>query len=125
MSLQWARRSEEIFELQTNISEVKFVSLHELGDLPLTPLVKEVLADAGFIGEKRSEGPDASGIGNAGLFRSPSREQCGSPLNDAIPMSDAGTYQRRVSSVAVAFDFLPCRVGGSLSLKNFFHDVDV
>lgn len=40
-----------------DISEVKFVSLKELGDLPLTPLVRQVLVDAGFIGDKPHTAP--------------------------------------------------------------------
>jgi ADP-ribose pyrophosphatase YjhB (NUDIX family) len=32
-----------------DISELKFFELHELGDVPVTPLVSRVLADAGFI----------------------------------------------------------------------------
>jgi len=34
------------------------VSLRELGDLPLTPLVREVLTDAGYIGESASPRAD-------------------------------------------------------------------
>jgi 8-oxo-dGTP diphosphatase len=50
----WARALGGDLRASDDISEVKFVSLHELGDLPLTPLVREVLADAGFIREKTS-----------------------------------------------------------------------
>jgi 8-oxo-dGTP diphosphatase len=32
-----------------DVSEVKFVSFEELGDLPLTPLVRRVLQDAGYL----------------------------------------------------------------------------
>ena len=35
-----------------DVSEVKFVSLQELGSLPLTPLVRQVLKDAGYLGEQ-------------------------------------------------------------------------
>lgn len=42
----WARVVEGDLRASDDISEVKFVSLEELGDLPLTPLVEEVLADA-------------------------------------------------------------------------------
>ena len=48
----WARVVGGDLQASDDISEVKFVSLHELGHLPLTPLVREVLADAGYIGEK-------------------------------------------------------------------------
>jgi len=50
----WARAIGGDLRASDDISEVKFVSLHELGDLPLTPLVKEVLADAGYIGDDLS-----------------------------------------------------------------------
>ncbi len=45
----WAKAIGEELRASDDISEVKFVSLHELGDLPFTPLVRTVLADAGFI----------------------------------------------------------------------------
>jgi 8-oxo-dGTP diphosphatase len=48
----WAKAVGGDLRASDDISEVKFVSLRELGDLPLTPLVREVLADAGYIGEK-------------------------------------------------------------------------
>jgi hypothetical protein len=38
-----------ILKASDDISEVKFVSLAELSDLPLTPLVRRVLMDAGYI----------------------------------------------------------------------------
>jgi 8-oxo-dGTP diphosphatase len=47
----WARVVGGDLRASDDISEVKFVSLRELGDLPLTPLVREVLADAGYIRE--------------------------------------------------------------------------
>jgi 8-oxo-dGTP diphosphatase len=50
----WAKAVGGDLRASDDISEVKFVSLHELGDLPLTPLVRQVLADAGFIGEEAS-----------------------------------------------------------------------
>ena len=40
-----------------DISEVKFVSLKDLGELPLTPLVRRVLVDAGYIGGERPATP--------------------------------------------------------------------
>jgi 8-oxo-dGTP diphosphatase len=51
----WARAVGGDLNPSDDISEVKFVSLHELGNLPLTPLVRQVLADAGFIGEATSQ----------------------------------------------------------------------
>jgi ADP-ribose pyrophosphatase YjhB (NUDIX family) len=45
----WARAVGGDLRASDDVSEVKFVSLQELGDLPLTPLVREVLADAGYI----------------------------------------------------------------------------
>ena len=36
-----------------DVSEVKFVSFDELGALPLTPLVREVLRDAGYLQNER------------------------------------------------------------------------
>ena len=35
-----------------DVSEVKFVSFDELGALPLTPLVRRVLQDAGYLGRE-------------------------------------------------------------------------
>jgi hypothetical protein len=35
-----------------DVSEVKFVSFDELGELPLTPLVRRVLQDAGYLGKE-------------------------------------------------------------------------
>lgn len=48
----WARVVGGDLRASDDISEVKFVSLRELGDLPLTPLVREVLKDAGYITEE-------------------------------------------------------------------------
>ncbi len=48
----WGRVVGGYLQASDDVSEVKFVSLHELGDLPLTPLVREVLSDAGYLGEK-------------------------------------------------------------------------
>jgi 8-oxo-dGTP diphosphatase len=45
-----------------DISEVRWVSLHELSDFPLTPLVRKVLADAGYIGEKAPPTADAEEV---------------------------------------------------------------
>jgi 8-oxo-dGTP diphosphatase len=56
----WAKVVGGDLRASDDISEVKFVSLRELGDLPLTPLVRAVLADAGFIGEKASSRADAA-----------------------------------------------------------------
>ena len=50
----WAKVVGGNLRASDDISEVKFVSLDELGDLPLTPLVREVLTDAGYVGERRS-----------------------------------------------------------------------
>lgn len=54
-----------------DISEVKWVSLHELGDLPLTPLVRKVLADAGYIDEKLPFHVEPIGSADLGLFPMP------------------------------------------------------
>lgn len=53
-----------------DISEVKFVSLDELGALPLTPLVRKVLQDAGYLGKEPLSAPE-SGIPEALLFPMP------------------------------------------------------
>jgi 8-oxo-dGTP diphosphatase len=45
----WAKVVSGNLQASDDISEVKFVSISELGDLALTPLVREVLADAGYI----------------------------------------------------------------------------
>ena len=50
----WAKVVGGDLRASDDISEVKFVSPRELGDLPLTPLVREVLADiAGAIRSER------------------------------------------------------------------------
>src|SRR5690349_12230029 len=54
----WARAVGGDLRASDDISEVKFVSLHELGDLPLTPLVKKVLVDAGYLGKEAPPRPD-------------------------------------------------------------------
>ena len=64
----WARVVGGDLRASDDISEVKFVSLHELGALPLTPLVKEVLADAGFIGKTASPRVDAAELVMPSLF---------------------------------------------------------
>jgi 8-oxo-dGTP diphosphatase len=51
----WAKVIGGDLRASDDISEVKFVSLHELGDLPLTPLVRVVLADAAATIRRRSE----------------------------------------------------------------------
>src|SRR5260370_9941329 len=44
----WAKAIGGHLRASDDISEVKFVSLHELGDLPLTPCFREVLRDSGL-----------------------------------------------------------------------------
>ena len=51
----WAKVVGGELRASDDISEVKFVSLDELGDLPLTPLVREVLADAASAINRRSK----------------------------------------------------------------------
>lgn len=52
----WARVRGGCLAPADDVSEVKFVSLDELGELPLTPLVRQVLHDAGYLGANpRSE----------------------------------------------------------------------
>src|SRR5713226_1670451 len=67
----WARAVGGDLRASDDISEVKFVSLHELGDLPLTPLVKKVLSDAGYIGEKLPTHLEPSGSAVLWLFPVP------------------------------------------------------
>jgi 8-oxo-dGTP diphosphatase len=64
----WAKVIGGVLRASDDISEVRFVSLRELGDLPLTPLVREVLADAGYIGEKGSSKADAQESSMPSLF---------------------------------------------------------
>jgi len=45
----WARAIGGDIRASDDLSEAKFVSLNELGSLPLTPLVSQVLKDAGYI----------------------------------------------------------------------------
>jgi 8-oxo-dGTP diphosphatase len=51
----WARVIGGDLRASDDISEVRFVSLQELGELPLTPLVREVLADASVLIRRRAE----------------------------------------------------------------------
>jgi 8-oxo-dGTP diphosphatase len=67
----WAKAVGGDLRASDDISEVKFVSLHELGDLPLTPLVREVLADAGYIGKKLPTHVEPSGPAVPWLFAVP------------------------------------------------------
>ena len=48
----WARVRGGCLTPADDVSEVKFVSLGELGELPLTPLVRQVLQDAGYMGKE-------------------------------------------------------------------------
>ena len=48
----WARVSGGSLRAADDVSEVRFVSFDELGDLPLTPLVRRVLEDAGYLGRE-------------------------------------------------------------------------
>lgn len=45
----WARVRGGVLKAADDVSEVKFVSFEELGALPLTPLVRRVLRDAGYM----------------------------------------------------------------------------
>lgn len=56
----WARAVGGSLWASDDISEAKFVSLHELGALPLTPLVTQVLKDAGYIVEESRDDSEAS-----------------------------------------------------------------
>jgi ADP-ribose pyrophosphatase YjhB (NUDIX family) len=46
----WAKVLGGTPQASDDVSELRFASLQELGHLPLTPLVRRVLADAGLIG---------------------------------------------------------------------------
>jgi hypothetical protein len=52
----WAKAIGGDLRASDDISEVKFVPIDELGDLPLTPLVKAVLTDAARTISRRSKG---------------------------------------------------------------------
>ncbi|MGA2880992.1 MAG: hypothetical protein ABSG13_18745, partial [Bryobacteraceae bacterium] len=67
----WAKVVGGDLRASDDISEVKFVALDELGDLPLTPLVREVLADAGYIGEKFPRLLETPGAAVPRLFAMP------------------------------------------------------
>jgi len=67
----WAKAVGGVLRASDDISEVKFVSLRELGDLPLTPLVRSVLVDAGYIGERPSLTVDAPDSAVPTLFLVP------------------------------------------------------
>ena len=45
----WARVRGGLLRAADDVSEVKFVPFEELGELPLTPLVHQVLQDAGYL----------------------------------------------------------------------------
>ncbi len=77
----WAQVRGGILKPADDVSEVKFVTLDELGKLPLTPLVRQVLRDAGYLGsEERSEQQSV-----------PSHKLVLFP----IPIAGAVTHQRR------------------------------
>lgn len=85
-----------VLRASDDISEVKWVSLHELGDLPLTPLVRKVLADAGYIGEKLPVHVEPDETAEPGLFAVPiAGAICRRPQNHQPTTSRKGT--RRVS----------------------------
>lgn len=67
----WAKAIGGDLRASDDVSEVKFVSLHELGDLPLTPLVRQVLADAGYLDEKLPSHLEPVGAVGPGLFPMP------------------------------------------------------
>ena len=67
----WAKAVGGTLRASDDVSEVKFVSLHELGDLPLTPLVRQVLADAGYLDEKLPSHTEPAGAVGPGLFPMP------------------------------------------------------
>jgi 8-oxo-dGTP diphosphatase len=48
----WAKAVGGIVRAADDISEVRFVPIQELGGLPLTPLVRQALKDAGYIREE-------------------------------------------------------------------------
>lgn len=51
----WARAIGGHLRASDDVSDVRFVALDELGTLPLTPLVRRVLGDAGFLDQPRHE----------------------------------------------------------------------
>lgn len=50
----WGRVTEGTPQASDDLSEVRFFSVDELGDVPLTPLVRRVLEDAGLFSGERS-----------------------------------------------------------------------
>jgi 8-oxo-dGTP diphosphatase len=67
----WAKAIGGHLRASDDVSEVRFVSLHELGDLPLTPLVRQVLADAGYIGENLPSRVEPAGAVGPWMFPIP------------------------------------------------------
>jgi 8-oxo-dGTP diphosphatase len=67
----WAKALSGELKASDDISEVKFVSVPELGELPLTPLVMQVLSDAGYIGEKPFTKAEPPGSAIPWLFPMP------------------------------------------------------
>jgi ADP-ribose pyrophosphatase YjhB (NUDIX family) len=51
----WAKVVGGEAKASDDISELKFFELAELGDVPVTPLVKRVLIDAGFVLDRKNE----------------------------------------------------------------------
>lgn len=60
----WAKAMGGVIRAADDISEVRFVPIRELGELPLTPLVRQALKDAGYIRDEtpRFEEPPAEAI---------------------------------------------------------------
>ena len=53
----WAKVVDGIPKASDDLSEVRFFSTEELGDLQMTPLVRKVLVDAGFMYQRTSSSP--------------------------------------------------------------------
>jgi 8-oxo-dGTP diphosphatase len=93
----WAKAVGGDLRASDDISEVKFVSLHELGDLPLTPLVREVLADAGYIGKEAPPRTDVPEPPMRSLFPIAIAGAAQQPLQRCKPR--ARRRRRRASAV--------------------------
>lgn len=67
----WAKAMGGVIRAADDISEVRFVPIRELGELPLTPLVRQALKDAGYIQDEppRFEEPPAEAMPS--LFPTP------------------------------------------------------
>jgi 8-oxo-dGTP diphosphatase len=94
----WAKVIGGTPQASDDVSELRFASLEELGQMPVTPLVHRVLQDAGLL-ESESIRTESSGNIQQKLFPMPVAGACGSKRARRAAGSGVGRRQRAVSAV--------------------------